>query len=71
MEDMQLHVDKDGFIGFRRKDVRWSLHLGGWEAYIEGDDVPFYCSETAQFPSQEELEAADDKAHSLLYTTVE
>lgn len=61
-----FYVDDDGYVCFRTHaglegpGIFWTLHGGGWDAFVDGSagDEPLYRTGAVTFPTSRDLEAA-------------
>lgn len=52
---MKLFVDDDGYICFYDGEIFWTLHFGGWEAYLPGESTPCFSTYSYTFPTDDEV----------------
>lgn len=53
-----LYIDDDGYICFMDREIFWTLHTQGWEAYLPNKDMPCFLTWKVTFPKDEELAEA-------------
>lgn len=67
-KQLELYVDDDGYVCFKDFEgleppgIWWTLHWGGWEAYVDhpNEENPVYMKGGVEFPTDDELgEAAE------------
>lgn len=59
-KDGELYVDGDGYVCFDDGGLEWTLHSGGWVAFMPGTDVPVFETGAITYPSDTELTEARD-----------
>lgn len=55
---MELYVDDDGYVCFMDGEVYWTLHYGGWEAFLPNKYSPCLSTGEITFPTDDELAEA-------------
>lgn len=56
-----IYIDDDGYLCFTDcedmggEGVWWTLHYGGWEAFLPDTDDPCYSTDEVTFPTDDEM----------------